>query len=163
MNNAIKKNDSTPKVVVSKIINAPREIVFDAWTKPEMMRHWYVGAKGTSISTVDLRVGGKYTNEMLIDPDAKHTCVPSESCTTQSFMHQGEYLEIKRPERIVFTWNSPSVQNTKVAVDLHEVKGGTKVVITHELSTSEECKSHQDGWTFALEGMATYLLTVKSE
>ena len=131
-------------VVAKKTIAASREIIFDAWTKPEIMKSWYVGGKGVSNSTVDLKVGGKYSNEMLIDHDGDGP---------KSYLHEGEYLEIKRPERLVFTWNSPFVKNTVVNVHLREVDGGTEVTITHQLEKAEDCASHQGGWTFALEGL----------
>ena len=147
------KNNVNPKVIVKKIVSADRERVFDAWTKPELMHHWYVGGPGKSNSTVDLKVGGRYTNEMLVE---EATCSHG-SPGIKSYMHSGEYLEIVRPERLVFTWNSPSVQNTKVTVELREVSTGTEVTLTHELLSIKDCEGHQKGWTFALEALSSYL------
>ena len=103
-----KESNSQPTVMVKKIIHADRERVFDAWTKPEMMKHWYVGAAGRSVSTVELTVGGKYTNNMFIT--GQSTCNENQGSEKEEkcYFHHGEYLEIKRPEKIVFTWNSPS-------------------------------------------------------
>jgi len=155
---------SNPKVIVKKIIHADPERVFEAWTKPELMNQWYVGGKGTASTKVDLRVGGSYTNTMHIEMD-EHSCKGCNSevgatapkGSIQSFLHEGTYLEITRPTRLVFTWNSPSVQNTVVTVDLRAVELGTEVTITHELQSQEACESHQGGWTYALEGLAKYL------
>ncbi len=115
-------------VVVKKVVHADRERVFDAWTKPEMMQHWFVGAKGTAKTNVDLRVGGTYSNEMLLSGCGDAS--PGDTGPVKSYMHDGEYLEIVRPERLVFTWNSPSVRNTKVTVELREVAVPTPCVST---------------------------------
>lgn len=157
-----KKLDSTGNtVVVKKVISASKEKLFDAWTRPEVMNQWYCGAKGTSKATVDLRVGGKYTNEMFSDASS---CTPgneAKKIPEEGYMHTGEYLEISRPDRLVFTWNSPSVQNTVVTVDLKEVENGTEVTITHELPTQELCKGHTEGWTYALSTLSS--LNLKKE
>lgn len=147
-------SQSAPKVVVKRIVRADPERVFDAWTNPEIMNKWYVGGKGHSKSTVDLRIGGAFTNEMFVE---NSTCNATTEGTLKSYMHQGEYLEIDRPNRLVFTWNSPSVQNTKVRIDLRKVDGGTEVTITHELQSPNGCKGHEEGWTFALGNLAALL------
>ena len=62
-------------------------------------------------------------------------------------MHRGEYLEIKPPEKLVFTWNSPAVQNTRVTVELKDLGDSTEIWLTHELLPTEEArKSHEGGW-----------------
>lgn len=150
-----KRGNQAHKVIVKKIIHADSETIFNAWTKPEIMQHWYVGAKGKSNSTVDLRVGGAYSNDMIIEGSS--SCNKNEETGIKHYMHTGEYLEIIPNEKLVFTWNSPSVQNTKVTVDLKKVEGGTEVTITHELSSQEDCEGHTQGWTFALSNLATLL------
>lgn len=148
------KNRLPYSVVVKKVIPATIERVFDAWTKPEIMRNWYCGAKGISESRVDLRVGGKYTNNMHITGESSCNSSDEGGDESKSFMHHGEYLEISRPHRLVFTWNSPSVENTVVTVDLKEVTGGTEVTISHELPTEEACKGHTQGWNYALDTLS---------
>ena len=153
---ARKANNGSHTVTVKKIINADRETVFEAWTKPEIMQQWYVGAKGTAKVEVDFRVGGRYSNEMLLEGDCSSEKAPGRN-EIKSYLHYGEYLEIVRPERLVFMWNSPFVQNTTVTVELREVHSGTEVTITHELTSEEECQAHTQGWTYALEGLSTLL------
>lgn len=156
MQSAEKSNEPV-RVTVKRVINASRSRIFDAWTKPEMMNKWFTGGPGRAETSVDLRVGGNYTNEMFITGET--TCegkTADELDGVKSYMHTGEYLEIVPPERLVFTWNSPSVQNTKVTVLLKEVAGGTEVSIIHELP-QEQSDGHQKGWTFALEGLDRYL------
>ena len=151
------KRDPKAVVVVKRVIKAPRERVFEAWTTPELMNQWYVGGEGIARTAVDLRVGGKYINEMLIHGEATCTITNPSHAGSQSYLHHGEYVEITRPSRLVFTWNSPSVQNTTVTIDLKEVAGGTEVTISHQLHDVASCEGHQEGWTFALGKLASVL------
>ncbi len=79
------------EILLSRDFNAPRELVFDAWTKPELLTRWY-GAKGWNLITceVDLRVGGRW-RFVSQGPDG----------TTMG--QTGVYREIVPPERIVTT------------------------------------------------------------
>lgn len=148
------EDSTTASVIVKKIVNADRERVFEAWTNPEMMQHWFVGAKGRAQVAVDLRVGGEYSNEMFIE--GKGTC-QEEGPPSGRYLHHGKYLEIIRPERLVFSWNSPFVQNTTVTVELREVESGTEVTITHQLNAPSECEGHRGGWTYALGSLGDFL------
>lgn len=84
--------------VISRVFNAPREIVFDAFTKPDEMKKWW-GPKGfTVIATkMDLRPGGFYHYGMR---------APDGTPVWGKFV----YREVVRPERIVFV-NSFSDEN----------------------------------------------------
>ena len=149
-----KGEQNSPHVVVRRVIPATRERVFQAWTDPVLMSRWLVGAPGHARATVDLKVGGAYSVDMVLDP----ATLPPEAPKLASYLHTGKYIEIVPPERLVFTWESHCAHNSVVTVELHEVSGGTEVSITHRLSTEEECLSHEGGWTFALSMMAEYLL-----
>jgi uncharacterized protein YndB with AHSA1/START domain len=151
------KSTSRPKVVVRKIVHADRETVFEALTKPELMNKWFVGGKGRAIVAADVRVGGSYTNEMLIETHGTCSASKDGGGGPGSYKHEGKYLEVTPPERLSFTWNSPYVQNTTVVIELKSVDTGTEVVLTHELNSEEECEGHRGGWTFALDGLATLL------
>src|SRR5688572_2526840 len=116
--NAKESRSEIPKVVVNRFIPASRERVFAAWTKPEQMEKWFQGFKGGySVISNNLRVGGSYTNDMYTN-GVKSGCTPGETQT--KYEHTGEYLEISPPERLVFTWNSGSVKNTRVTIQLKE-------------------------------------------
>ncbi|MCO6431579.1 MAG: SRPBCC domain-containing protein [Deltaproteobacteria bacterium] len=140
-------------------MSAERERVFDAWTKPELMQQWLFPEAGCARTSNDLRVGGTYSHEMIFKKGHESSCKGvDEDGDRTSYPHHGEYLELKRPERIVFTWNSPAVTNTRVTVDLKSVDGGTEVVITHELLDSEDQrKSHTEGWRGCLDNLAAFL------
>ena len=79
------------EIVVVRPFNAPRELVFEAFTKPELVQRWMLGTDGWSmpVCTIDFRVGGKGRYEWK-SPDGKHGMALST-----------EFVEIVRPERIV--------------------------------------------------------------
>lgn len=78
-------------VVVVRAFNAPRSLVFEAWTKPELVRRWLLGPPGWSmpVCEMDVRVGGKYRWRWRNDESGKE------------FGFVGEFREVVRPSRIV--------------------------------------------------------------
>src|SRR2546427_4198185 len=78
-------------LVMTRSFDAPLKLVFDAHTKPELVRRWLLGPPGWSmpVCEIDLRVGGKYRYVWQHDRDG-----------TKMGMG-GVYREIKTPERIV--------------------------------------------------------------
>jgi uncharacterized protein YndB with AHSA1/START domain len=76
----------------SRIFDAPRALVWKAWTTPEYVMHWW-GPKGftSPICRIDLRVGGRFTYSMRA-PDG------------QVFYNGGEFREIVPLEKIVWVW-----------------------------------------------------------
>lgn len=79
------------ETVVTRVFDAPRSKVFDAWTKPDLLRRWY-GPKGWSLAVceIDLRVGGAWQ------------FVVRRASGTEIGM-RGVYREIVRPERLVYS------------------------------------------------------------
>jgi len=152
-----------PKVTIKRTINASRAQIYDAWTKPELMQRWFFPRNGSAKTTADLRIGGQYTHDMILPADQNVDCKPTDvveptAAGTKVYRHSGEYLELKPPEKLVFTWNSPSVQNTRVTVELREVGEATEITLTHELlSTAEERASHTGGWNECLSNLASYV------
>ena len=155
MGYAANEKSSPPKVVVKRVVHATREAVFEAWTNPKLMEQWLYPGAGRATSVVDLRVGGRYDHDMQFDrPDNSCESKGQTADGKYSYPHHGEYLEIARPERLVFTWNSPSVSNTRVTVELREVDDGTEVKITHELLDSEAARAgHTQGWMGCLDNL----------
>ena len=53
------------EIVMTRVFSAPRKLVFDAWTKPELVKRWLLGPPGWTmpVCEIDLRVGGKYRFE----------------------------------------------------------------------------------------------------
>ncbi len=110
------------EIVMTRVLNAPRTLVFDAFTKPELVKRWLLGPDGWSmpICEIDLRVGGTYR---YLWRHAKG----------QEMGMRGVYREIVAPERIVSTekfdesWYPGEAVGTLVLV---EVDGKTTVTQT---------------------------------
>jgi uncharacterized protein YndB with AHSA1/START domain len=83
--------DKEREVVITRVFDAPRELVFKAWTDPKMMKEWYGPKMFTnSVCELDVRVGGAWRIVMR-GPDGAE------------YPGSGVYREIVKPERLVFT------------------------------------------------------------
>ena len=84
---------SDREIVMTRVFDAPRQLVFQAWTKPELLKRWLLGPPGWSMAVceVDLRVGGRYRYVWRRDSNG----------TTMGM--GGVYREVVAPERIVAT------------------------------------------------------------
>lgn len=130
-------------LTISRHIAAPRTRVFDAWLDPEMLARFMRPTetiRGTDITT-DPRTGGRFAINMRGDQD---------------YPHSGTYLEITRPERLVFTWEGPhSVEGTTVTLTFAEADGGTLVELTQVRFANEDSRDgHKFGWTNILAALA---------
>jgi uncharacterized protein YndB with AHSA1/START domain len=81
------------EIVITRAFEAPRKLIFDAFTKPELVKQWLLGPDGWSmpVCEIDLKVGGKYRYVWRRDKDG-----------TEMGMG-GVYREIVAPERVVAT------------------------------------------------------------
>ena len=81
------------EIVVTRVFHAPRRLVFDAYTKPELLKTWLLGPDGWSmpVCEIDLRAGGKYRYVWRNDRDGREMGMG------------GIYREVVTPERIVAT------------------------------------------------------------
>jgi len=133
---------SESKVVVTKVIKAAPEEVFEAFTNPEIMAEWFFGVEDWSVEVSNtLEIGGKYFLNMIAT-DGKE------------YKHTGEYKIIAPPEKLVFTWNSDFVQDTVVTIHFRKIADGTEITLEHEfLPTDEARKSHRKGWTVCLNNL----------
>jgi uncharacterized protein YndB with AHSA1/START domain len=79
------------EIVLTRVFDAPRHLVFDAWTRPELLKRWH-GARGWNlvVCEVDLRVGGSW-RFVSRGPDGT------------DMGQSGVYREVVRPERLVLT------------------------------------------------------------
>ncbi len=131
---------------VSRLIKAPRERIYAAWTTPSDIMKWLGGGCCQFVSAkMDVRVGGDYA-----------FLVKSEQSGESEI--RGTYRELNPPGRLAFTWNTGGCDGdmeraeTLVTVDLLERQGGTEVVISHDRFTNDESRDrHQAGWTASLE------------
>lgn len=146
--------DQIPKLVIKKVISAKREDVFAAWTKPELMQRWFCPPNWSAKTTNELKVGGSYSHNMISDGKTGSAC----NSDSNQHLHTGEYLEISPPEKLVFTWNSPSVKNTRVTIELREQGESTELTLTHELLETEELRNrHTEGWEACLANLLTFV------
>ena len=136
------------KLNVSKVISAPIHKVFDAWLDPEKLSKFMKPMPGMSDAVVlnDSKVGGKFQITM-ISGDNK-------------MLHEGEYIEISRHNRLVFTWkSSSSVDNSTVTIDFLEIAPlVTEVNLIHVKFVDEETRdNHIGGWTGILDTFSNCL------
>ena len=99
---------------LKRTFKASREKVFDAWTKPDMLKRWFAGSDDMvgSVAEVDLRVGGRFRMGM------KHVPTGKEHIAT------GVYKEVRFPERLVFTWKweeKPDDADMQITIQLTEL------------------------------------------
>jgi uncharacterized protein YndB with AHSA1/START domain len=143
--------DPTP-LRLQRAFNASAEAVFDAWTSAEVLRRWWPAGSDweTPVAEVDARVGGSLRLVMR-SPDG------------EKFGGRGEYLEITRPERLVFTWTWDGHEGHEgtqlVEVEFNEhADGTTTVVLTNRGLRDEESKrSHRDGWLASFDNLERVL------
>jgi len=111
---------SDREVVITRIVDAPRRLVFEAWTNPEHVPQWLLGPEGWTmpVCEIDLRVGGTWRYVWRKDDGAEMAM-------------SGIYREVVRPERIVSTerWG-PEWPETVNTVQLVEAAGRTTITIT---------------------------------
>ncbi len=127
---------------MTKIINAPIEKVFDAWLDPKILSMFMMPMPGMPESDVenDAREGGKFTITMHAGDDL--------------LPHTGEYLEINRPDKLVFTWVSHcSVDDSTVTLNFTKIDDNTtNVSLSHVKFIDEKTRSdHEGGWSNILE------------
>jgi uncharacterized protein YndB with AHSA1/START domain len=79
------------EILLTRVFNAPRSLVFEAWTRPEHVREWYgCGEYTLTLCEIDLRIGGAYRYTMRAPDGVEHTI-------------RGIYREIAPPGRLVYT------------------------------------------------------------
>jgi len=133
------------KVNIEKIINAPIEKVFDAWLDPKMLAKFMRGMPEMTETDVaiDAREGGRFTFTMNLGDEK----IP----------HTGKYLEISRPDRLVFTWKSQYsvVDNSTVTLIFAKIGDNkTNITLTHVKFVNEEARSgHEEGWGNVLNAL----------
>ncbi len=109
------------EIVMRRTFDAPRELVFDAFTKPELVKQWLLGPDGWKmpVCEIDLRVGGAYRYRWR-----------SES-KDHEFGTGGIFREITRPERIVQTEQMEGQPGKALSTtEFHEKNGQTIVTMT---------------------------------
>lgn len=120
--------------------------VFDAWLHPDTAaRFLFASDAGTVVRCdIDARVGGRFA---IVDRR------PDEG----DVLHEGEYLEIDRPRRLVFTFGVPkySPEFDVVTIEITPAGDGCELVLTHRYTPAPEWpeESVVQGWTGIINGL----------
>lgn len=142
---------SSPQAVVVRRFSASAERVFDAWLDPVLLGRWMFGPAVRDERVVRLqteaKVGGSFS-----------FVVERQGAEVE---HVGEYLEIERPRRLVFTWgireNLP--QTSRVTVELTPMDAGCTLKVVHEMAPGWEAFAEKaaGAWTKMLAALETAL------
>jgi uncharacterized protein YndB with AHSA1/START domain len=138
-------------LTLTRTFDAPRALVFRAWTEPEHLRRW-CAPHGFTIpaSDGDLRPGGVWRATMRAPDGTEHRLV-------------GRYVEIAPPERLAFThaWldeNGRPGQETVVTVTLEDRNGGTFLTLTQTgFASAASRDGHRGGWSETLDRLGEHL------
>jgi uncharacterized protein YndB with AHSA1/START domain len=157
------------ELVITRVLDAPRPLVWKAWTEPERVARWWGPRIFTApVCKIDLRVGGEYLYCMR-SPDG------------QDFWSKGTYREIVPPERIVATDSFADAEGNVVpatyygmsgdwplemivTVTFEDLDGKTRLTIRHAGIVgvnAEDRGGMEQGWTESLDKLAEYLEAVR--
>jgi uncharacterized protein YndB with AHSA1/START domain len=134
-----------------RTFNAPRERVFAAWAQRDQLERWMckdAAAHQVIHHQQDIRTGGRWRMEVR------------DASKNEAYWGQGIYLEVKPPEKIVFTWSwskelpgsateelDPESPGSEVTVEFFARGDKTDLVLTHRsLGTLKSREEHERGW-----------------
>jgi uncharacterized protein YndB with AHSA1/START domain len=141
------------ELVVTRVFDAPRSLVWKAWAEPDRVVDWY-GPRGFTITfcEMDVRPRGTY-----------RICMRSPEGTDHWV--RGVYREIVPPARLAFTWAWEDAEGkpqheTLVTVSLVERGARTELTLRHSGFESDTARDeHRTGWTECLDEFPDYLAT----
>jgi uncharacterized protein YndB with AHSA1/START domain len=124
-NRTTTERTSDRELVVKRMINGPARIVFEAWTKADLLKRWWVPRSfGVTLVSceADVRAGGQYR------------FVFSHSGSEMAFF--GTYLEVTPPSRLV--WTNDEGDGQVVTTVTFEEQGGKTLIVMHDLYPSKQ-------------------------
>lgn len=139
------------ELVITRVFDAPRSLVFDCWSNPAHLAHWS-GPRGftTPHHAMDFRIGGSY-RACLRSPEGVDNWV------------RGTYIEIERPQRLVLThaWEEGQGKvgpETLVTVTFAEHAGKTTMTFRQAFFESASLRDgHKEGWSSSFDRLDGYL------
>lgn len=142
-------------LVITRTFDAPRTLVFKAWTEPEHMAQWFGPRDFKVLScTMDVRVGGNLR-------------VHSRSPQGTEHYLTSVYREIVPPEKLVCTYAwcdsawKPTRPETLLTLTFEEVESKTRMTLHQAVFESvTACDMHRSGWSESLDRFAAYLAKV---
>ena len=137
------------QVRVTRRFDATPYRVFDAWLNPELIGAWMFGPAVREEEVVritnDPCVGGSFSFVVRRQGE--------------EINHVGEYLEIQRPWRLVFTWGIDEAGGSRVVIDIIAQDAGCELMLTHELPPdwSDYADRTKAAWSKMLEVLSNQL------
>jgi uncharacterized protein YndB with AHSA1/START domain len=152
---ASESNSLQREVVITRILDAPRDLVFRAWTEPRRMQRWFGPKHFTNpVCELDVRVGGAWQVVMQGPDGTQYPC-------------GGVYREIVPPERLVFTNIALDAAGKPLldgltTVTFAEQDGKTKLTLTTRMTglaphTAPMLEGMEAGWSQSLDKLAETL------
>ncbi len=151
-------NEATagPELVITRVFDAPRELVFQAWTDLEQLAAWSAPDTFTTVHVEgDLRPGGKWRMGMRSDAYGE-------------FWNHGEWREITPPERLIFTtsWEETDGRpehEMLITVTFTDLDRKTEMTFHQAVFMHDQSRdSHRDGWTECFDKLDAHLEAVTS-
>jgi uncharacterized protein YndB with AHSA1/START domain len=143
------------ELTITRVFDAPRELVWSAWTDPSHLSRWW-GPKGFTciVWEADLRPGGRYRFGM-------------RSPEGNDIWNRGEYREVVAPRRLVLQggWTdkdgNPTSPVMTTAITLEQDGGKTRLTLHGAGFESVSARdSHHGGWSSTLDCLADYLASL---
>lgn len=142
------KTATRPSLTLKRNFEAPRALVWKAWTEPARIMRWWATKDAKTIrAEADVRVGGKF-RVAFTTPDGETHDV------------SGTYLDVVTEEKLVFTWAWITTPERQSQVTLTFKADGAKTMLTllHELFFDETARdNHRTGWSEALDNLERML------
>ena len=141
------------EMTITRVFDAPRELVWKAWTEPERFAQWFGGPPyKTPVDTVSLDVtpGGEWRATMVSEDDGSE------------LPFRGTYREVEEPERLVLTFEDvqdPSNENVEVLTVTFTDLGGKTEVVAHQAGNmpEEQYRRLEDGYGTFFDQLAEHL------
>ncbi len=137
---------------LSRIFDAPRERVFDAWARQDHFVQWMCPPHvAITLCEIDVRPGGAWR-------------IGGRNESGKVFASSGKYVEVTRPERLVFTWAhhadgdfaKPRGHETTVRIELRALGAKTELTLIHG-TFLDGFTQHKSGWEGSFDKLAAYL------
>src|SRR5262245_50490375 len=138
-------------LVITRAFDAPRELVFQAWTDPRhLMRWWGPRDHPATKLDMDIRPGGTWRGCLRSNADGRE------------LRHGGVFREVSPPERLVFTfaWEEEGERGMQTLVTVTFADQGGKTLMTFRqepFQSMDERESHRGGWTSTFDRLEEQL------
>lgn len=134
-----------PELVIMRMFNAPRDVVWQAWTDPAHAVRWW-GPKDYPATHLDMdvRPGGAWSGQLRSAEDGR------------ILSHRGVFREVTPPERLVFTfaWDEEGERGLETVVTITFADQGDRTLMTFRqipFQSDAEREGHRSGWTSAFD------------